>query len=269
MPFCPNCGKEITSNAKFCRMCGKKLTTSEAASPSPPARESIYSRTIQLGSKKEPSTPVPPPSPPSKPAIDVEPITEEIIDILYSRTRVKTVEKDRQKLVEEFSDIEKKMEIGLLASDEAMSKIKEIKVKMAKIKEEKTGLKIGKIQAEKDLEAYVKAVNKRKKLEEMKTAGKISSESVYSKLYGEATSAIDKLKESLSAEKLKMEHWSLDMDSDVSEIKESIESTKVRAELGEITKEEAKDEIYKMKRELAKKEVVSRELKSLINKIEF
>lgn len=268
MAFCPNCGNEISTNAKFCRMCGKKITSSQITAP-PPARESIYSRSVQLGSKKDIPQSTPQPSTPKKPVMDIEPISDEIIDILYSRTRINTIENERKKLVEEFSDVEKKMEIGLLASEEAMSKIKEIKTKMGRIKEEKAGLKTGKIQVEIDLGAYVKAVDKKKKLEEMKTAGKISSESVYKKLYGEAESDIDKLKSNLSSEKLKMEHWSLDMDNDVQEIKENIESTKVRAELGEITKEEAKGEVNKMKISFTKKEVTSRELKSIIKKLDF
>ena len=141
------------------------------------------------------------------------------------------------------------------------------KIKEDKIKEEKSGLKTGQIQAELDLKSYNKAISKNKKLEEMKTAGKISSESVYKKLRGEAQSSIKELKDNLSAEKLKMEHWSIDMDNSVQELKENIESTKVRAELGEISKEEAKEQINDMKTNLSKKEVVSRELKTIIGKI--
>jgi hypothetical protein len=54
---------------------------------------------------------------------------------------------------------------------------------------------------------------------------------------------------------------------DVGTLKENIESTKVRSELGEITKEEAKTEVRRMKDELTRKDVAARELKKIVEKI--
>ncbi|MHA2298925.1 MAG: zinc-ribbon domain-containing protein [Candidatus Hodarchaeales archaeon] len=266
MSFCPNCGNEITPNAKFCRMCGKKITPGRGASSPPPPRSSIYSHSVQAPrAKPEPRyTP-----PPKKPQIEVEPISDTIVAFLYSRTRQNTIEKDHKKLLEELGDVEKKMEIGILTSKEAMTKMRDIKVRLGEIKQEKANLKTGKLPAEDHVLEYRKTIEKKQKLGEMKTAGKISSEKVYKKLLNEVTGNIDTLKEKLDNEKFIMEHWAITTKENVDVLKENIESTKVRSELGEITKEEAKTEVQRMKDELNRKEIAARELEKIIEKIKL
>ncbi|MFW9997625.1 MAG: zinc-ribbon domain-containing protein [Candidatus Odinarchaeota archaeon] len=264
MPFCPNCGNDITPNAKFCRMCGKKIASGRDISSPPPPRKSIYSHTVQAP-RREPE--LTPPQMAQKPQIEVEPISDGIIAILYSRTRENTIEKDHKNLLEELGDIEKKMEIGILTSEEAMTKMKDIKVRMKQLKEEKAVLKSGRLPAEDYIIDYKKASEKKQKLEEMKISGKISSEKVYEKLKREATAELDMLREKLVNEKFKMEHWSITLEDDVEALKEEIESTKVRSELGEISKEEAKAEVQRMKDELTQKDVAARELKKIVEKI--
>ncbi|MFX0060645.1 MAG: zinc-ribbon domain-containing protein [Candidatus Hermodarchaeota archaeon] len=254
--FCPNCGGELVPGARFCRFCGhpvdpnvvpptrspisrKAQTTPPPQSSSDRKRFGFQIRPSSSNTTSTPSTPtvVPPSAPPQ---IQETSVPEEIINILWGRTRSGQINKALKDLVKEVETIEKKHEIGLIGPEEAQEQLTKTTEKMNKLKAERQELVFDQtIRLEQLLAELTAAKERLARLEEMKHSGKIERQGVYDKLKEEYSEAYRKSQSEIRNEGIRSSQWARLLNHEAKTIEDEIESINVRVELGELSETEA------------------------------
>ena len=179
--FCIQCGSSIKDTANFCKYCGAKVKkpATPAATPTktvptpvpkqteeqqpfkPPVEpprfitkeESLFSQTVMTEdepasqlSVKETKTPITSVDPFLQDQEEkFDPITDETIDVLYSRERENDIKDDLKENLSEVEKIEQRLNLGLLSKDEAAAQIQDKQNLMTALKAERKSLKNKKI----------------------------------------------------------------------------------------------------------------------------
>ena len=192
-----------------------------------------------------------------------DPISDETIDILYSRERDVDIKEELKEILEDVEKIEQRLNIGLVSKEEAADQIQEKQNLMTALKSERKSLKTDKIKIE-ILEAEIKELkDKLDKLHIMYNEGKISHESVYEKLKGEYNTSLEDKKTEYEQWKKNIDHWLKVLDLDVQKMKEDIDLTNTKADLGEVDKEVAASKQSELEIDIYRKELAFHALKKV------
>ena len=97
----------------------------------------------------------------------------------------------------------------------------------------------------------------------MYNEGKISHESVYNKLKGEYTTSLEDKKIEYEQLKKNVDHWLKVLELDVQKMKEDIDLTNTKADLGEIDKEVAESKQSELEIDIYRKELAYHALKKV------
>lgn len=288
--FCKYCGAKVKKSG---------ATTASTATPAPSTQTA--KTTTPIPEPKEPNPYVEPPriitkevsmfnqpvmtesvpednSSNQEPALDItasdpvfqpkedekfDPITDDIIDVLYSREREIDIKEEIKENLTEVEKIEQRLNIGLASKDEASEQILEKQNLMTALKSERKSLKLEKIQIE-VLEAEIKELkDKLEKLHIMYNQGKISHESVYTKLKSEYDSSLQEKEADFTQQKINIKHWMKILELDVQKMKEDIDMTNTKADLGELPKAEAESKQSELEIDIYRKELAYHALKKV------
>ena len=290
--FCAQCGSNIKDTANFCKYCGAKVKKSSTSSsnqtqaqkvpepkqPTPtvePPRiitkeESLFSQPVMTGepvsnpNSSQQTTGITSFDPIlQKPEEKFDPITDEIIDTLYSREREVDIKDEIKENLTEVEKIEQRLNIGLLSKEEASAQISEKQNLMTALKAERKSLKLDKIRIE-TLEEEIKELqDKLDKLHIMQNQGKISHESVYTKLKTEYETQLEDKSSEYNKQKRNMTNWLKILELDVQKMKEDIDMTNTKADLGEVAKDEAEKKQSELEIEIYRKELAYHALKNV------
>ncbi|MFX0209049.1 MAG: hypothetical protein ACFFDT_23900 [Candidatus Hodarchaeota archaeon] len=224
------------------------------------SRESLHSAPL-LADSSTYIAPAPEEVEEEKTVLDEE--VSKIVDILYSRDRQITIEKDMRELLDDIEAVSKKLEIGLIDEDEATSSISKIKEKMDSLKAEKEALIDEKLPLETIMVERKLWKDRLSKLEEMKSSGK-TSESVYQKIKAEYKEKAAPIEEKFQKEAIKATETLTHLQNDVKEGNESIESLKIRQELGEISLNEYKEQKAALIEIVEKKKIATKTFQAIL-----
>ena len=293
--FCVQCGSNIKDSANFCKYCGAKVkkgqsktdSTSSSSTKSVPEpkepvftvepprfitkEESMFNQTVMtdenplnsLSSSEQTSgiTDFDPILQQTEEKFD--PINDETIDLLYSRERDVDIKEELKEILSDVEKIEQRLNIGLVSKEEATDQIQEKQNLISALKSERKSLKMDKIRIE-ILETEIKELNnKLDKLHIMYNEGKISHESVYNKLKGEYTTSLEDKKIEYEQLKKNVDHWLKVLELDVQKMKEDIDLTNTKADLGEIDKEVAESKQSELEIDIYRKELAYHALKKV------
>ena len=291
--FCAQCGSNIKDTANFCKYCGAKIKKNTGSSPpssivqsqsipepKQPARtvepprfitkeESLFNQPVLTNNPVE-EVPTNQPQTPNITASDpvlkqttekFDPITDDIIDTLYSREREVDIKEEIKENLTEVEKIEQRLNIGLISKEEASSQITEKQNLMTALKAERKSLKLDKIRIE-VLEGEIKELqDKVDKLEIMKNQGKIAHESVYEKLKTEYETGLEDKSTEFNQQKRNITQWLKVLELDVQKMKEDIDMTNTKANLGEVSKDEAEKKQTELEIDIYRKELAYHALK--------
>ena len=293
--FCVQCGSNIKDSANFCKYCGAKVkkgqsktgsTSSSSTKSIPEPKEPVFAVEPPRFITKEESMfnqPVMTNENPLNSLTNAEqtqgitdfdpilqqtnekfdPISDETIDILYSRERDVDIKEELKEILEDVEKIEQRLNIGLVSKEEAADQIQEKQNLMTALKSERKSLKTDKIKIE-ILEAEIKELkDKLDKLHIMYNEGKISHESVYEKLKGEYNTSLEDKKTEYEQWKKNIDHWLKVLDLDVQKMKEDIDLTNTKADLGEVDKEVAASKQSELEIDIYRKELAYHALKKV------
>lgn len=287
--FCNQCGSTIKDTANFCKYCGAKVKKpadvpaaqplSDSSSPKPsvePPRfitkeESLFSQAVMsdesLMNQLQDDTQGPSITE-HDPFLNnlnekFDPITDDLIDILYSREREVDIKEELKEILADVSKIEQRLNIGLVTKEEAAVQIKEKQDLMNALKTERKSLKNDTIPVE-TLEDEIKEFqDKLDKLHIMYNQGKISHVSVYDKLKAEYDSSLADKKAEFEQGKVNVRNWLNVLELDVQKMKEDIDMTNAKADLGEVPKEEAQNKQAELEIDIYRKELAYHALKAI------
>ncbi len=252
LEICPNCGAEITANAKFCRFCGfpiKRKTSNSSRVAVTRTQESSFPKTPQSSVTSQ-----------SEKTLQIERPPQEVLDLLYGRTRQQEISLEVKTALSELDKIKQKIEIGLIEQEEADEKIDAIKEKILQLKNEKAALKSGTLPVEEYVKKYQDLHEKLEKLENLYRSGQIQHQDIYLEKKKEYQEKISKILSDIRKERQKVEIWLTLLREDYDNIEKGIEKLKVSLNLDEITKEEYEE---KLKDYSAQKEKLQKVLKEL------
>lgn len=291
--FCAQCGSNIKDTANFCKYCGaktkkssttstpsdvqqKKIPEPKQSNPSvePPRfitkEESLFSQPVM--SKEPATTPEPAQQSTAIASVDpvlqqsqekFDPITDDIIDKLYSREREVDIKDEIKENLSELEKIEQRVNIGLLSKEDASTQINDKQNLLTALKEERKSLKLDKISIE-TLEDEIKELqDKLDKLEIMQNEGKISHESVYTKLKTEYETQLEDKSSEYNKQKHNITNWLQVLELDVQKMKEDIDMTNTKADLGEVPKGDAEKKQSELEIEIYRKELAYHALKKV------
>lgn len=272
--LCPQCGGNLNPNANFCKYCGSKInqessevpeeTNHEDHQPKYEKEESLFDQAIMSDETHLAETDS------SNEVVDpflqedkFDPITDDVIDILYSRERDVDIKTELKEILDEVNKIEQRLEIGLVAQTEATELIKEKQELISALRSERKSLKDGKLPVE-TLSAEIKeAKDKLDKLQLMHSQGKIQSEKVYEKLKNEYSEAYNTKVNQFEQEQNNLKHWLQVLEFDVYKMKEDIEILKAKAGVGEISEQEAETKQTMLEIDIYRKELAYHALKAI------
>ncbi len=252
--YCANCGKQISRTARFCRFCGTPARKPESPTRSP------SSSTIEYASPEPARAPTPTVIEPA------EKIPQDIIDTLYARKRKDEIKIELSELLNEVEELGKKVEIGLLTSDESKRMTEELQGKITIINEEKKALQAKPLELEILNEDEKKWLQRLEKIEEKKRAQAVSDE-VYTSLRDEYASELASVQQKKAIEERKARRWFVDLQRETRELNIQLEKLKVKADVEKLSSEkltqELKDTELELKKKTAAAEILSEVLRSL------
>ena len=264
---CSQCGKNIPNNARFCRFCGTKIVQEQA-------KEGLFRRSV-FKKEEEPESSIsaydrePVGMETATKSIEIPPIPEEQIMILYTRYRKKELKEEKNAIIKEMEELEEKLKIGLIEIDVFQVQFAELDSRSDVLKSEKKGFVDGTIPAEEMIADYETATEKLDKIEKMKEEKKISSEKVYEKLKKEYSDKKAEVSTKLLEEKQKIKSWINTLEIEAKSASEEIEAVDAKVSLEDISNEEG----IRQKKELKIKEktrsIAARAYTELLEKIKI
>lgn len=246
--ICSQCGKNIPVNARFCRFCGTKIANEQAKGGL--FRRSVFkkeeSAESSISAYDNKSVEVMP----AVGSIDIPPVPEEQVKILYTRYRKKQLKEDKNSILKEMEEIEEKLKIGLMQTDDFEFQFAELDKRSDLLKVEEKGFVDGTIPVEEMILDFDTATEKLKKIEKMKEENKISSDKVYEKLKKEYSDKKTDATTKLLEEKQKIKSWINTLEIEAKSAAEEIEAVDAKVSLEDISNEEG----TRQKKELSIKE---------------
>jgi hypothetical protein len=282
--LCSQCGGQLKDTANFCKYCGSKVSnnnSSESLKPNTQEVEgstyentesSLFDQAILADEKIRQVIPSD-----ENEFIDpylqddetnkFDPITDEIIDILYSRERDVDIKTELKEILEEVEKIEQRLSIGLVSEVEAKSIIREKQELISALRSERKSLKKDKINIETLHDEIADLKDKLDKLHIMYNEGKISNESVYKKLKKEYTDSYNEKSKQYEQEVVNLKNWLDILALDVHKLKEEIDILTTKAGIGEIEQEDADSKIKLLEIDIYRKELAYQSLKDIQNRL--
>ncbi|MFW9853964.1 MAG: zinc-ribbon domain-containing protein [Candidatus Thorarchaeota archaeon] len=250
--YCVNCGKQISSTARFCRFCGTP----------------VRSRASRSRAEAERSAPQPQQVTPRMPApaapVAAEKIPDEIVENLYARRRNDQIKKELEKMLEEISELSKKVEIGLIDEEDSNQQVNQLQSRISALQKEKGELKLQPFELEALTEKEKKWQERLEKLEEKNRAQALSKE-VYASLRDEYATELSSVQQKAATETRKAKRWLVDLQKDARGLDTKIEQAKVRGEIEGAGESGMKSQIEKMKTERKKKAVAAEVLTEILS----
>ncbi|MHA2363658.1 MAG: zinc-ribbon domain-containing protein [Candidatus Hodarchaeales archaeon] len=194
----------------------------------------------------------------------IEPISEDMIDILYSREREKDIKLELKDLLKEIEKIEQRLEVGLIGSSEASKQIQEKKELIEALREERKSLRDDKLPIEEFFLELKENQDKKQKLDEMRAQGKIERESVFLRLSEEIQQKIDENQEKLSQQTSEANSWLKQLEEEVRKLKDEVEIVTTRVDLGEIAHTDAQNRKEELEIDIYRKELSYHSLKDVL-----
>jgi hypothetical protein len=192
-------------------------------------------------------------------------IPVDVIDVLAGRLEVDLIKNEMNEALEEIEKIEQRLDIGIIDASEAKEQINEKKQILDELKERKNNI------PEEGLpyEEYQKKIREMKdkllKLEEMKKEGKISRESVYEKLFKEYNTEYLGAQAQFDEETRRFTQWQKQLEEDVKNYHDHAELAVTRAQLGEISEEEAQKEKKQYETDAKRRDLARKSIQELLN----
>lgn len=215
---CPNCGTELIKEAKFCRICGTKVDNRPSDSP----ERSTYEL---------------------KPSGDFEPVlNDDMIRQLSARQRLKTLDKEKNEILQQVEILVNKSKAGLIEKDEAKEKITAAKQKINQLNSEKKQLlelADKTLEVETLYEKFKELSEKLKRLNEMKRAGTIKHPDVHAEMVRKYQVELNEVRQQLDSERQQLQYWMATLREELRQQDKEIERIQIQAELGELSREEA------------------------------
>ncbi len=242
---CPNCGTELIPQARFCRICGTKLATTVMATSSSPITPSIEGK-------------------------DAPKIDETIFNTLYARKRVKEIEKEIKKILQEVEMLVNKSKAGLMDKQEAKREIDSAKQKVLKLTQEKKeweNLAKNKLEVEKLHESFSDVSDKLRKLNDMKHAGTIKHPEVHAEMVRKYQQELATIRVELDRHLQSLQLWMALLRDELTQQEKEIEKLKIQVELKEISKSDADKKEKEILEKNKKKRFVLQSLREIYEEI--
>lgn len=283
MAYCTTCGSEIPSSANFCKYCGATVKSKNKESSDKPVNSQKQSASVHHKSLydqpaiKEDVPPVklntdsspvasttdqesyyPDPNKMAQPVTTTHsktPIPEDIIDILYSREREEDIKAELKDILAEIEKIEQRLDVGLTEGLNASEQIQDKNLLIQALRGERNSLRLKQLPIEIHQNTMEEAQKKKDKTEEMRSQGKIERESVYLRLIQEFQIDIDEATKEFNEQKRLANGWVRQLQEETHTLKDEAEIVMTRADLGEITKEEAQNRREEIEIDIYRKEL--------------
>ncbi|MFW9780087.1 MAG: zinc-ribbon domain-containing protein [Candidatus Heimdallarchaeota archaeon] len=250
--YCTNCGKVISETARFCRFCGTPVRSRSIRSRAEPGRSAPQPQQVT------------PKMPTAAPPVAVEKIPDKIVENLYARRRNDQIKKELKKMLEEVSELSKKVEIGLIDAEDSNQQVNQLQSRISALQTEKTELKLQPFELEALTESEKKWQERLEKLEEKNRAQALSTE-VYASLRDEYAMELSSIQQKTATETRKAKRWLVDLQKEVRVLDTQIEQAKVRGEIEEAGESGTKSQIEKLKTERKKKAVAAEVLTEILS----
>lgn len=290
--LCVQCGGQLKDSANFCKYCGGKVANKNPEPPEHPEhpQPTFIEKTPEIVHEKSESlfdkailandeiiTSATSDSYNNDEVVDpflhkevqekFDPITDDIIDILYSRERDVDIKTELKEILEEVEKVDQRLEIGLVTENDARPLIHEKQELISALRTERKSLKKDKLSVELLGGELADIKDKLDKLHIMYNEGKISNESVYEKLKTEYSDSYTQKDEFYSHEKNNLTNWLTILEFDVFKMKEDIDIFNTKAGIGEIEKEDADSKIKLLEIDIYRKELAYHSLKAIEKEI--
>jgi hypothetical protein len=167
--------------------------------------------------------------------------------------------------LEEIEKVEQRLDIGIIDASEAKEKINENKEILDELKERKNNIPEEALPHEEYQKKIREMKDKLLKLEEMKKEGKISRESVYEKLFKEYNTEYLEAQENFDEETRRFTQWQKQLEEDVKNYHDHAELAITRAQLGEISEEEAQKEKKQYETDAKRRDLARKSIEELLN----
>jgi hypothetical protein len=191
-------------------------------------------------------------------------IPNDVIDVLAGRLEVGLIKEEMNEVLEEIGKIEQRLDIGILDASEAKEKISENKNRLDEMKERKNNISEEALPYEEYKKSVLEMKDKLLKLEEMKKEGKISRESVYGKLFKEYNTEYLRAQELFEEETRRFVQWQWQLEEDVKNYHDHAELAMTRAQLGEISEEEALKEKNQYETDAKRRDLAKQTIQTLL-----
>jgi chromosome segregation ATPase len=201
--------------------------------------------------------------PTAAPPVAVEKIPNEIVEILYARRRSDQIKKELKKMLEEISELSKKVEIGLIEAEDSNQQVNQLQARISTLQEEKAGLQLKSLELETSIENERKLQERLEKLEEKNRAQALSRE-VYSSLRDEYMTELTSVQQKAAIEIRKAKRWLVDLQKDVRVLDTQIEQKKVRGEIEGVGVSGVMSQIEKLKIQREKKALAAEVLTEIL-----
>lgn len=244
--FCTTCGKVISGTARFCRFCGSPIRAKTPRSAPRPQQ-------------------VAPSMPTAAPPPGIEKIPDKIVETLYARRRSDEIKGELKKMLDEISELSKKVEIGLIEADESKEQTSQLQTRISALQEEKAGLQFKPLELEELTENEKKWQERLEKLEEKNRAQAVSRD-VYSSLREEYAGELASVQQKAAIENRKAKRWLVDLQKDIRGLDTQIEQAKVRGDIEEVRQPEVLSRIEKLKTQRTKKATAAEILTEILGK---
>ncbi|HUT79888.1 MAG TPA: zinc ribbon domain-containing protein [Candidatus Bathyarchaeia archaeon] len=252
---CPVCGKPVLPNFKFCKSCGARIPT-DLFHEKKENKSEMHTTSFGTTPMESSST------------SSFEPIDREIVQSLAMKGRLINIDKDMDEILEEIENLEERVKVGLIPKEDAKDRVNELNKRFVELKLEKKQLKkqgapipIFEMMEKKDL-----AKERLSKLEGLKNDKSIT-EKTYDKMKNEYQSSILEADKQITHELIKMERWQGQLNKELAEKRELLETLFVRKSTGELSEDEYNRERDELTEDIKDWEAAYEELKKTLKKL--
>ncbi|NHJ03223.1 MAG: hypothetical protein EAX90_00195 [Candidatus Heimdallarchaeota archaeon] len=250
---CPVCGKPVLPNFKFCKSCGARLPKDLFKKKEPV--EEIHSSSISIKEEIESAS-------------AVEPIDPEIVHALAVKGRLIIIDKEMEEILEEIENLEERVKVGLIPKEDAKERVNELNKRFVEIKLEKKKTEKGSVTIPifELMSSRDQTKDRLTKLEGLKRDKSISQKT-YEKMKQEYEDTIANAEKQITQELIKMERWKDQLNKELSEKRELLETLFVRKSTGELSEDDYNERRDDLTEEIKNWEAAYEELKKTLKKL--
>jgi len=249
--FCPVCGRKLKQNARFCSFCGSALGQMQTGSTrSLPA--------VQVPRASEP------PSATKRAPPPVEPMPAEIEAAVVLRGNLESLQTEKAGIEEQLETIQVKQTVGEIPESEAEKAIGPLQSKLDSLAKEIEGIEA---KARTPLELLEQEHDaQQQRLEKLETLRKSDDveDAVYERLAAEYRSKLAEAGRQAEAERIKMQLWLSQFESQQRKLEFEKETLQVRARIDDLSKREVAKQVKTIEGELTRVAGIVKGLRSLM-----